>query len=210
MDARTHLSIAVSFVVALAACQGPKEQPKEPVGSTTITAATRTEAVNATPTGEHGTYQVFLGLERITQIRIVPTKGDAADGRTLDPGHWSYDQAKGRLRVDTPVDDTRETVVVLGAHRRPPEVRLHEDADPSSVRVIVGDHLGVEGTDYSLDRKAGLLRLLGPDTPESPLRYYIQYSLRFDPAHPELAQGVAFGNRGDMDTIRKLLGTEPR
>ena len=55
MDARTPLSIIVSLLSALAACQSPKEQPKEPVGTTTVTATARTEAVNAAPTGEHGT-----------------------------------------------------------------------------------------------------------------------------------------------------------
>jgi hypothetical protein len=210
MHARTHLSVAVSFLSALGACHSPKEEPKEPVRSATVTAAARTEAINAAPTGEHGIYQVFLGMERITQVRIVPTRGDAADGRTLDPGLWTYDQATNRLQLNAPVDDTRETVIVIGAHRRPPEVRLQEGADLSSVRVIVGDHLGVEGTDYSLDRSTSLLRLLGPDTPESRLRYYIHYSLRPDPAHPELGQSVAFGNRGDMETVRRLLGIEPR
>jgi hypothetical protein len=209
MHVRTHLSVVVFLFSALSGCQSPKEQPKKPVETAPVPAHERTGSVNASPTGEHGIYQVFLGMERITQVRIVPTKGDAADGRTLDPGLWSYDQAKGLpqragRRYARNRDRPRSAPATAGG------TRLQEGAVLSSVRVIVGDHLGVEGTDYSLDRSAGLLRLLGPDTPESRLRYYIQYSLRPDPEHPELAQGVAFGNRGDMDTVRRLLGIEPR
>jgi hypothetical protein len=162
-------------------------------------------AVNAAPTGEPGTYRVDVGLEQITEVRISALHGGTLEKRTTDPNDWNYDPATGLLRIDSPVDDSREMVIVLCVPRRPPVVRLNANADLQSVRVVVGDHVGVESQDYVIDSKEKVLRLLGPDTLEAPLQYYVEYRVHSDPAHPEVVQ--SFGNRGDMDTIRRLLGT---
>jgi hypothetical protein len=164
-------------------------------------------ALNAMPTGERGKYRLNIGLEQVTEVRVSALHGEPSEKRTIDPKHWSYDPATGVIRIDEPVDDSRETVIVLGVPHRPPMVKLDANADLHSVRVVVGDHVGVEGKDYSIDSQEKVLRFLGQDTPEAPLRYYVQYSVRPDPAHPEIVQSFASGNRGDMDTIRRLLET---
>jgi hypothetical protein len=207
MNAGSRLCVAISVLCVVASCRSSSPQPEKPV--TTVTAVARTEAVNATPTGERGTYRVGIGLERITEVQISPLHGEDREKRTIDANHWSYDSAKSLLHIDAPVDDSREMVIVLGARHRPPTVKLDPNADVHSIRVVVGDHVGVEGQDYVIDSEEKVLRLLGPDTPEAPLKYFVQYMIRSDPAHPELAQSVAAGNRGDMDTIHKLLGTAP-
>lgn len=212
MNVGSHPLTAAIILSALVACQNPNgpKQPmarKEPV-ATTVTVGGRSEGMNAVPTGERGIYRISTGMEQVAQVRVVPKTGDGAESRLVEASHWSFDRSTGRLRIDVPVDDSSETVIVLGTRARPPQVTLPEGVDFGSVRVVVGDRLGVEGEDYTVDRKFGLLKLLGPDTSENPLRYYVEATLRPDPAHPDVAQSIAFGNRGDLETIRRLLGTE--
>jgi hypothetical protein len=209
MNAGSRLCVAISVLCVIASCHSSSPQPEKPMPVTTVAAVARSEAFNATPTSERGTYRLAFGLERITAVQVSPLHGEDREKRTIDANHWSYDSAKSLLHIDAPVDDSREMVIVLGARHRPPTVKLDPNADVHSIRVVVGDHVGVEGQDYVIDSEEKVLRLLGPDTPEAPLKYFVQYMIRSDPAHPELAQSVAAGNRGDMDTIHKLLGTAP-
>ncbi|MBI5361781.1 MAG: hypothetical protein HZA53_01295 [Planctomycetes bacterium] len=212
MNSGSHLLTAAIMLSVLVACQSPKE-PKEPTAqreqaTTSVTLGRRSEGVNAVPTGERGLYRINVGMEQIEQVRVVPQKGDGAESRLVEPGHWTFDRSNGRLRVDVQVDDTGETVIVLGTRARPPHIMLPEKVDFGSVRVLVGDRLGAEGQDYTIDRNSGSLKLLGPDTPENPLRYYVQATMVSDPAHPERARVVAFGNL-DQKTIGRLLEIEP-
>ena len=155
-----------------------------------------------------------VGYKRaqITQVRVIPKNNGGTGGDPLEASDWSFDPSTSSLRIDVPVDGAREMVVALGTRVRPPQVTLPEQVDFESVRVIVGGRLGVEGEagDYTLDRESRLLRLLGPDTPENSLRYYVQASLLTDPAHPNRGLGIAFGNHGDQVTIRRLIGIESR
>ncbi len=207
---RSSLLVVLIAIAGLGGCQSSKPAaPKdEPATTTTTMSGTRGVGANAQPTGERGVYSIAFGMDAISQVRIVPQAGDAAEGRLVDAAQWSFDRSTGILRVAVPVNDATETVVVLGTRARPPQIKLPQGVVFDSVKVVVGDRLGVEGKDYTLDRKAGLLKLLGPDTPEAPLRYYVQANLTPDPAHPETTSSVAFGNLGDLEVIHRALGTE--
>jgi hypothetical protein len=213
MNSGSHLLAAAISLSALAACHSPKEpekpiEPQEPV-TTTVTVGRASAGINAVPTGERGIYRINTDMEQVTQVRIVSNTGDGAEGRPVEAGHWSFDRSTGRLRVDVPIDDANETVIALGTRARPPQVMLPAGVDLGSVRVIVGDRLGVEGQDYTIDRDPEMAKGFGPDTPENPLHYYIRATIVPDPAHPEMAKGFAIGNRGDLETIRRLLENGP-
>jgi hypothetical protein len=210
MHSGSSLLVVLISLAGLAGCQSSKPTaPKdEHVTTTTTMSGERAFNANAQPTDERGVYSLAFGMDAISQVRIVPQAGDKAEGRLVDAAHWSFDPSTGLLRVAVPVDDAAEIVVVVGTRARPPQVKLPAGVDFDSVRVVVGDRLGVEGKDYTLDRKTGLLKLLGPDTAEAPLRYYVQATLKPDPAHPEATSSVAFGNLGDLEVINRALGTE--
>ena len=212
MNAESQLLAAASILSMLVACRSPNGSnepvaPEKPI-ATTVTVGGRNESVNAAPTGERGIYRVDVGMDRVAEVRVVPETGGGAESRRVETSHWSFDRSTARLRVDVPVDDSSETVIVLGTRARPPQITLPEGVDFGSVRVVVGDRLGIEGEDYTVDRQSGLLRIRGPDTPENPVRYYVQATLKADPDNPDMAQGIAFGNRGDMATVLRLLGIE--
>jgi hypothetical protein len=207
---RSSLLVVLIAIAGLGGCQSSKPAaPKdEPATTTTTMSGKRAFNANAQPTDERGVYSLAFGMNEISQVRIVRRAGDKAEGRPVDAAQWSFDHSTGLLRVAVPVDDATEIVVVMGTRAQPPQVKLPAGVDFDSVRVVVGDRLGVEGKDYTLDRKTGLLKLLGPDTPEAPLRYYVQANLMPDPAHPETMSSVAFGNLGDLEVIHRALGTE--
>jgi hypothetical protein len=104
-------------------------------------------------------------------------------------------------------DGARELVVVLDRARRSREWRLEQGAELSSPNVV-GDRPGVKGQDHAPDRERASLRLLSTDAPHALLRYYAQYELASDPAHPEVTRVLAFGDRGDSKELRRLPGTD--
>ena len=209
MNSSSSLLALLVALPGLGGCQSQaKETPHPPVVTTTTLSASRVEGINAQPTKESGVYRLGVATEDVAQVRIVPKDGDRAEGRLVDAAKWSLDHSTGLLRVDVPVDDATETVIVLGQRARPPQIKLPEGVVFDSVRVVVGDRLGVEGKDYVLDRKTAFLRFLGTDSPENPLRYYVEATIGPDPAHPEVVTSVAFGNIGDLETIHRALGTE--
>ena len=200
--------------IALVGCKSegppkPPPAPAQPVTTVTIAGPRTFEGFSATPTAEPGVYDVPFAVEQVTRVEVVALASEGQEGREVERSAWSFDAATGRLRLDAPVDAAREAVVVLGTRARPPRVRLPERTKLDAVRVVVGDRLGVEGRDYELDRATRVLRLLGPDTPEKPLRYYVQATMEPDPERPELSIGVALGNHDNNATVRRLLGIPP-
>ena len=213
MSLSNRPTLLLILLAATSACRASQPRTNAPEAGpveTVVTIGARGRGQNAVPTAEPGVYRVAAAFDSLSQVRIVPKDGDAAAGRAVPSSQWTFDPPTGRLHVGGPVDDERESVVALGARARPPRFTLPEEADRDTVRVVVGDRLGVEGRDYEIDRATRVLRLLGTDTPESPLRYYAQVSLAPDPAHPELGRVVSFGNHGDLETIRRALEGAPR
>lgn len=209
MSPNSSRLVVLIALAGLGGCHSTtKATPHTEQVSTTTMSGSSVDGVNAQPTGERGTYSLGIAMEDISQVRIVPKESDRSEGRLVDAAHWTLDRSAGLLRVDAPVDDATERVIVLGKRARPPQVALPAGVDFDSVRVVVGDRLGIEGKDYVLDRKTGLLKLLGPDSPEAPLHYYVQAMLEPDPAHPGVESSVAFGNIGDLELIHRALGTE--
>lgn len=201
------------LLAGTSACRASQPRTNAPEAGpveTVVTVGARSSGHNAVPTGEPGVYRIPAALDSLSQVRVVPKDADPANARVLSASEWSFEPATGRLRIGVKVDDERESVVALGARARPPRMTLPEDAKLDTVRVVVGDRLGIEGQDYEIDRATRVLRLLGPDTPESPLRYYARVELEPDPAHPQFTRVVSFGNLGDQETIRRALDGAPR
>jgi hypothetical protein len=200
-------SFAVVLLLPLAACVSapPPPQP-QPVTKTTtsVVKKSRGSGIGTVAAGA-GVYRIRAGMDEVERVRIVPKEDDEAAGRLVEAGRWHFDRSANLVRIDDPVDAAGEKVMVEGTRSRPPQFLLPEGTQ--SVRVVVGDRLGVEGADYTIDRSTGMMKMLGPDTPENPLRYYVETTLARDPAQSNWVTGVSFGNLRDQETIHRVLGT---
>jgi hypothetical protein len=215
MHAMPMLRSLVLASFALAGCKTTEPsktppEPAQPVTTVTMAGPRPVGGFSASPTEEPGIYDVPFAVDQITKVKVVTLASEGKEGRELERSSWSFDPATGRLRVDQPIDDEHERVVVLGTRASPPRIRLPEGTKLDTVRVVVGDRLGIEGRDYAIDGGTRVLTMLGPDTTENPLRYYVQATLEPDPAHPGMSPGVSFGNHGDQATIRRVLGITPQ
>jgi hypothetical protein len=199
-------SPAVVLLLLLAACRTaePPARPQPATTSTSVVTRTRGQGIDTVAAGETGVYRIRAGMDEVEQVRIVPKENEDDAGGPVEPGHWRFDRSTNLVRIDAPVDATREKVMVEGTRSRPPRFLLPEGT--KSVRVVVGDRLGVEGEDYTIDRETGMMTMLGPDTPENPLRYFVITTLERDAARPEQVMSISFGNHRDQDTIRRVLG----
>ncbi|MEW6233745.1 MAG: M56 family metallopeptidase [Candidatus Omnitrophota bacterium] len=160
--------------------------------------------------GDSGVYFVKSSYQTLQEVKIIYKGEPLKELKTLNKKDWNFDPQTHLLTVTAPVNDKWESIAVTGEKSVPWSWKGKRSIRPGSVKVAIGEKMGVKDEDFSIDENEGIIRFLKKEDCQPDQYYYIQFCYTPDPADEKNQYEMeSFGYYPDEIQLRKTMGMPP-